>query len=150
MTQREFLSRVLGGNESAVAFCERAFRISQNIDDLYDGDKVVDDPKRDALIWDMLVGLPDNPFYQAHFDTLQPLIRAALSDWIDSTTLESGDDHEVSLAFVLRDQLTGVVSQCAYLVGGYQHMRNVSVEIRRHFHNERLDDYQASLQERAP
>lgn len=146
MKQHDFLARVLKETPAAIAFCEQVFRVSQIVDDLHDGDKRVDAATRDGLLWEMLVALPDNPFYAQHFDTLQPMVRTALADWLDSADLEAtGDAHDASLAFVLRDQLTGVVVQCAYLIGGYSWMRAVSAEIRRYFHDETLDAYRASL-----
>ncbi|MNR64006.1 hypothetical protein D3C85_1865010 [compost metagenome] len=57
-------------------------------------------------------------------------------------TLErTGDHHGRTLAFVLRDQLTSLVVQCAGIVGGFDWMQQVSAEIRRHFHEDALDDY---------
>lgn len=150
MTEREFLRSVLHDRGDAVALCEQLFRASQLIDDLHDGDKTVTPAQRQALIWEMLVAIPENVFYRRHFAALQPLVRAALNDWLDSTDLEAtGDAHDGTLAFVLRDQLTAVVSQCAYIVGGYDWMRSVSAQIRRHFHDETLDDYRASITQEA-
>lgn len=142
MRQREFLSTVLRGHDPAVRFCERVFNISQVVDDLHDKDRAVTGTQRNALIWDMLT-LTSDPFYRYHFYVLQPMLRTALNDWFDSTQLEQGDHHDRTLAFVLRDQLTGVVSQCAYLVGGYDWLRQVSVDIRRYFHDETLEDYES-------
>jgi hypothetical protein len=74
---------------------------------------------------------------------------AALQDWRDSVTLErEGDPHGRSLAFVLRDQLTGLVVQCAYLVGGSAWMAEVSAGIRRYFHDETLSAYNLELDKR--
>ena len=71
---------------------------------------------------------------------------AALQDWRDSVCLErNGDHHGRTLAFVLRDQLTSLVVQCAGIIGGFEWMQQVSVEIRRHFHEDALADYLKEL-----
>ena len=139
--QNQFLYDVLRGNESAVIFCQRLFSISQIVDDLYDGDNEIDREDIKRMIWYSLVELPSNAFYRENFFVLQPLIRMALTDWIDSTVLEQGELHDKTIAFVLRDALNSVVSQCIYLVGGYEWMVQVSPAVRRFFHDETLSDY---------
>ena len=140
--ERAFLQHVLKEHCAAILFCETLFRISQTLDDLVDRDKPVADEAIYAAFWNALIELPGNPFYRAHEPTLRPLMAAALQDWRDSVTLEQyGGRHGRTLAFVLRDQLTSLVVQCAGLIGGFAWMQQVAVEIRRHFHEDKLDDY---------
>ena len=144
--ERAFLQRVLQGQAAPILFCEALFRISQTLDDLIDGDKPVTGDAVYRAFWEALVDLPGNPFYRQHESALRPLMAAALQDWRDSVTLErAGDHHGRTLAFVLRDQLTGVVVQCAGIVGGFEWMQQVSAEIRRHFHEDALVDYLAEF-----
>jgi len=144
-TERQFLNRVLRGQSEAIDLCMALFRVSQIIDDLHDRDRPVERETLHRMAWQALVEIPSNGFYQHHFIVLQPLIRASLADWLDSTALETGSHHERTLAFVLRDSLTGVVVQCAYLIGGYDWMRSVSVDIRTQFHDETQRDYLGGL-----
>lgn len=140
--EHAFLCRVLPNQPAAVAFCETLFRISQTLDDLIDRDQPVSDDVIMSAFWQALIELPSNPFYRQHEPYLRPLMASALQDWRDSVTLErSGKHHDQTLAFVLRDQLTSLVVQCAYLVGGHDWMTKVSAPIRRHFHEDALDDY---------
>lgn len=140
--ERAFLQHVLKDNAAAILFCEALFRVSQVLDDLIDGDKPVTGDAIYRAFWEAMIDIPSNAFYRAHEPTLRPLMAAALQDWRDSVTLErDGDRHGRSLAFVLRDQLTSLVVQCAGLIGGFAWMQQVSAEIRRHFHEEKLDDY---------
>lgn len=148
--EHHFLCRVLPDAPAAVAFCETLFRISQTLDDLVDRDHPVSDDAIVSAFWQALIELPANPFYRQHEPYLRPLMASALQDWRDSVLLErSGDDHGKTLAFVLRTQLTGVVVQCAYLVGGEGWMNSVSEPIRRHFHDHSLEEYLADLEEEA-
>ncbi|MNZ74012.1 hypothetical protein D3C78_924460 [compost metagenome] len=133
---------MLQGQAAPILFCESLFRISQTLDDLIDGDKPVTGNAVYRAFWEALIDLPGNPFYRQHESVLRPLMAAALQDWRDSVTLErTGDHHGRTLAFVLRDQLTSLVVQCAGIVGGFDWMQQVSAEIRRHFHEDALDDY---------
>ena len=137
-----FLRSVLRNNEAAAQFCEMLFRISQTLDDLIDKDKPVTDAVLIRTFWEALIELPANAFYRQHEPYLRPLMASALQDWRDSACLErSGSYHHKTLAFVLRDQLTGLVTQCAYLIGGYEWMGQVSLSIRDHFHEDSLHDY---------
>lgn len=141
-----FLRGVLRNNEAAAQFCEMLFRISQTLDDLIDKDNPVADTTLIRTFWEALIELPANPFYREYEPYLRPLMASALQDWRDSACLERSDNrHYKTLAFVLRDQLTAVVTQCAYLVGGYEWMNKVSLSIRDHFHEDVLDDYLAGL-----
>ena len=144
--ERQFLNEVLQGCAPAVEFCEQLFRISQLLDDLIDKDKPVSDATITRAFWVALIELPANPFYRQHELYLRPLMASALQDWTDATSMErAGDQHGKHLAFVLRDQLTAVVIQCAYLIGGYGWMQEVSEHIRRHFHEDTLVDYMNDL-----
>jgi len=141
-TERAFLQRVLKGQAAPIHFCESLFRVSQTLDDLVDRDKPVTDDAIYLAFWEALIELPANPFYRQHEPFLRPLMAAALQDWRDSVTLErDGEHHGRTLAFVLRDQLTSLVVQCAGIVGGFDWMQEVGAEVRRYFHDEYLASY---------
>lgn len=131
----------LKGDAQAVALCDQVFHLTQIWDDLVDGDKEVCIEDINRAFWLALVEIPQNPFFQRHQAQLTPLLRAAVADWMDAGSLEQGDNHERTLAFVLRDAVGGLVSQCAYLIGGYEWMRTVSPDVRRMVHDETLDTY---------
>lgn len=148
--EHAFLTQVLPQCPDAVAFCETLFRISQTLDDLIDKDQPVSDDAIVSAFWQALIELPGNPFYRRHELYLRPLMAGALQDWRDSVLLERGDDdHGKALAFVLRSQLTSLVVQCAYLVGGEDWMNHVSEPIRRHFHDHSFAEYLTDLEEEA-
>lgn len=145
--QHQFLMQVLAQNGHAVAFCETVFGISQTLDDIVDGDRAIAGTEVIQAFWDAMIELPANPFYRANETYLRPLLAQSLQDWTDSTVLERArSQHDATLAFVLRDQLTGLVIQCAYLVAGQQWMRQIGPVIRRYFHDEPLTDYLGGLQ----
>ena len=143
--EHEFLEEILCGNRSAVEFCETVFRISQTIDDLIDADTDLDGNDVVNAFWQSLIELPANPFYRENEPYLRPLMALALQDWRDSAVLERGNIHGQTLAYVLRDQLTSIVIQCTYLLGGRDWMVSVSNRIRDHFHDESLNSYLTHL-----
>lgn len=133
-------------NEDATRFCEQILFVAHLWDDLVDGDEAGTD-RINRAFWTALVDLPGNPFYQRHYAHLAPVIRRAAGDWMDANDLEKGASHDRSLAFVLRDAVHGVIIEAAYLVGGYDWMREVSMVIRRKWHDETLDEYVDGLWE---
>ena len=146
--EADFLRHALKAHEPAVQYCKTLFQISQTLDDLVDGDKPVSQSTIISAFWKALIELPANPFYRQHEPYLRPLMASALQDWRDSVTLERSDSkHLKTIAFVLRDQLTSVVVQCTYLVGGESWMESVGPNIRAHFHEDALSDYLNDLQE---
>ncbi len=152
MTQHEFLNQVLLGNKSAVDFCKILFNVSQVLDDLIDKDKEITDEEIFKSYWLCLIDLPSNPFYIKHAPMLVPLMQAFMVDYRDSVTLEraknynaQNNDHGKNIAFTLRDSIGSVVTHCALMVGGYDHMAAVSAQIRLFIFDESLEDYKEAL-----
>jgi hypothetical protein len=140
--EAKFLHSILRGNAQAVQFCQSLFEVSQTLDDLIDGDSKITQQVVISAFWKTLIEIPANPFYREHEPYLRPLMAMALQDWRDSVVLERSDsEHNKTLAFVLRDQLSGVVTQCAYLLGGESWMASVGPQVRQYFHDEPLSDY---------
>lgn len=139
--QTELLREVLLGNTPAIEFCEAIFEVSQVWDDIID-----EAPRNPAEInkafWIALSVIPRNRFYQQHYGELQPLLEAAMIDWIDSNDLILSDESQhKAAAYVLRDTLTNIVIHCAKVIGGYEHMRHVSMTIREALYDEPFEDY---------
>ncbi len=134
--QRVFLEKVLQGDSEAIHFCETIWGLSQIWDDLVDGDKDVTSHSINRMMWDAMVTLPNNPFYRYHFDTLNPLVQSAIVDWVDSNELAKGNVNQKCAAYVLRDTITTIVIHCARLIGGYEWMREISMEVRTALYNE--------------
>lgn len=143
--EHDFLVEILQGNMAAVAFCENLFRISQIWDDLVDGDKEVSADVTNEAFWRALITVNENPFYFKHAQELQPLIRAAIVDWMDANALEKDGEHWQDVAFVLRDSISAIVIHCAYIIGGFPLMRQASLVVRKRIYDETLADYKAKL-----
>jgi len=143
--EASFIHSALQGDVDAIDFCNIIFRASQVLDDLIDRDKPVTDDQIIATFWNILIDLPQNPFYRRHVDTLVPMMQVFLRDWMDATRLETMGDHEQNIAFVLRDTIGGLVIHVAALVGGYEWANTHAVSIRQHVFEDSLVAYKEEL-----
>jgi len=148
MSEKELIREVCLNNNDAIAFIEVLARASQAMDDMVDMDKPLSRQDKQTLFWDLLITLPSNPFYLRHQNMLMPVMANALNDWFTGNELERqpGNQQDLMVAYVLRDNLAAVVSQVAWIVGGPQWMHDISPRIRRFVHDEPLTRYMKNLE----
>jgi hypothetical protein len=143
--EQEVLSWALKGNASAIDFCNQIFRISQTWDDLVDGDKPVGKGDINGMMWMALVEIPQNEFYLKNMGRLTTLLGHFATCWMVSNALEEeGTDHSRSISFVLRDAVSLLVLECAYLIGGAEWKATVSTHVVHHIFEDTLDEYKQS------
>jgi len=134
------------GDENAVRFIINFSEACELFDDLIDQDKPLEDGHVVRVLWTLLTELPLNPFFDTYKFQLVPIIVTGINAWLDANEFEKGDEHEQSLAFVLRDVYMELIAFVIYLTRGRDYMREVSLEIRRFFmHNETLEEYRRKL-----
>lgn len=144
--QEGLIREVLRGHNEAVDFCLKFFEFTQIWDDLHDADVPMSIERKHRGLWLIGVMIPEDKFFNEHFGTLQPLVRAYFNDWMDSNVLAAtGDPHQQSIAFVLRDSVGALLIECCRIVGGYTWMRRVSAKIRMEIHDETLEAYMNQL-----
>lgn len=148
MPEREFLLDVLRGQHAAVDLCQMLAAISQVWDDLVDRDREVSIEQVNNAFFAALIRVPANTFYQQYFADLHPLLQSAAYDYLAANELERGSSDDQALAFVLRDNLVAMVTQCAALVGGHRWAITKAADIRRYFHDEKAADYVRKLKEK--
>lgn len=142
---RLLLEWMLGTTE-AVDFLVTLFHIAEVWDDLIDKDKPVSDDQINEAFVMSLFDLGENPFYARHGAFLRPVMVLGVNAWLDSVNYERhADPHWLTWAFVLRNWYMELVSACAFVVGGFAHMRKVSMEARQFFQSETLEQYMALL-----
>jgi hypothetical protein len=145
--EREFVRWALKGHEAAIAYCDIIFNASQMYDDFIDMDNPWNEEDIHSLMWSLLVDLVSNPFFMQFAPQLIPLHRQYLNDYRDSVILErDGSDHEKTISFILRDSVSTLVIQVAYMVGGKQWMDEVSLKARKVIYSERLETYKSHLE----
>ena len=121
------------GNNDAWSYLSIISKVLRIIDDLVDEpEKVkVEDKYNLALL--LMVDLPSNSFFHTHKTSLLPLHLTSLNAWIDSNHWMEKDKTRKNYALVIRDQITELVMLVAFLTGGTDYMRNVSLKIRELF-----------------
>lgn len=137
---QELLEEVLLKNELAIRLCLDLFEVSQTWDDLID-EPSVSEERLYASFWRAMVDIPGNPFYQENFNTLNPLIQAALADWMDANELQGGYTSHMAAAYALRDSITRIVIHCARIVGGYSWMRMIQTRITEALYDEDFETF---------
>lgn len=143
LTARQIAEHVVRGHKEAADFVELLVLVAHLWDDYVDGDGEADVT---LMMRVALVELPRNPFYQAHFPMLSPLVEAAIRSWLTANKLERTDsmDDKV-IAFVSRSDYINVVLMAARIVGGHQWAEEVALPLRRFWHRERFDGYVEGL-----
>ncbi len=140
--QYAFLADVFLGDEDAISFIALVGKATQIWDDLADEPEEVTTNEVKDAVWVSMCAIPQNRFYRHYYDQLAPLLEQAVLDWMTATDLEkTGEEHDLDIAFVIRDSLIALVSRCAWLIGGYEYAKRRNIEIRRFFHDETLEEY---------
>lgn len=134
------------GDPAAAAFLLLFSDVCEVFDDLIDKDKPVTDEDIVRTLFSTLVDIPMNPFFAAYRAQLVPVIVTGINAWLDANKLEKGTDNEQALAYVLRDWVIELTMFVIYLVKGREHLRRVSMDVRRYFnHHETLEQYKEGL-----
>ena len=120
-------------------------------DDLIDKDKEISDERVIRVLWESMVDMPRNPFFQANSHILLPLISQGIHWWLDANNLEDkGDDHSLHMSFVLRGACTGLIQVVIELVHGRNAMRKVSKDVVEFFGSETFSEYADKIRANQP
>jgi hypothetical protein len=140
------LGKFLRGHEPALEFVVRIFRALHVWDDLIDHDKKPTDEEVNSVFFDLLVWLPGCEFYRANHALLSSTLVNAIANWHIANRLErEGDDHDQSIAFILRGAYIDVLSASALIVGGMEWVREIGPDLRRWAHEESYAEYLDNL-----
>lgn len=120
-----------GGNQSAVDFVVAISSIAELWDDLTDRDKEIPQETIDSAMWQMLVTLPTNDFFNQHKSFFMPLIIQSINAWKDSLELEKGDENDRAYALTLRLLGLQLPAMVVTILRGPQAARQMSVEFWR-------------------
>lgn len=122
------------GDLSAVDFADMLVSATHVWDDLIDRDKPVEADSINKAFIIAFVGLWRNQFFLEHAPELVPLLEQAINDWLDANALEKDC---LEAAFTLRCAFATPIIRCAYLIGGHDWGRRMSLTMRRYL----FDDY---------
>src|SRR5512146_1929752 len=123
----EIVRIACNGNREAELFCEAFIRWCHWMDDIVDTDKAWSLQETVEVNLQILLTLPANPFYEQHKSSLMPLIIQAFRAFVDSTRMEMAPDvRDRRAADVLKSNYHEVIWHVAFLVGGFDHMTEVT------------------------
>lgn len=118
------LNELLCGDKNAADFYLQVARWSHTYDDLVDGDKVLTAEHLHTFVWRMLFGIPLNPFFVAHQDTLRPLLMTGILNWIAANEMEqSKKTEELRVSHIIRYSVGDILLASMVLTGGVEHAR---------------------------
>jgi hypothetical protein len=142
MTSVDWLKENLQGffalPASAVDWLMMLYEAIQVFDDVADGDPV-DREDLNSTIWNTLVGMGQNPFWQVNQQTLAPIVASMILKWQGSDEAERAGKADAR-SFVWRagyyDVVLMVVALCHGTKAATAHAQQVM-----HLYGEKLEDY---------
>lgn len=131
------------GDKEAITFIRALGHYVETWDDLIDKDKELTDEDINATFTMGLLDIASNPFVARHQATIGHLLALMVNGWMCSEEMKRSDDRRVrQVAFHLRNWPLELYPAVALCVGGWLHMRAVSVEIRTWFADEDFDEWE--------
>lgn len=131
------------GDQEAFRVALALSTIAETWDDLLDGDRKVSEDEINTAFIAALVGLQSNQFFVRHSASLLPLMIATINAYLDANRFEKADDEKLRMmAFHLRNMGVDITIAITLLVGGFDHMRAVSAEIRQFFAHESYREWE--------
>jgi hypothetical protein len=132
----------LKGDQDAIALVQMLGNLSEFWDDLIDRDKELTDVRVHLALTTAVLQLPGNPWWGQAQVCLHPILVVAINAWMDANVLQRREaSHDRMLAFFLRDMVHEIVTMMTYLVGGWEHLRKHSLEIREFLFHETFEEW---------
>jgi len=129
------------GHQLAIAFIAVFFDAVELWDDLIDKDVEVTDESINRAFAGLMFALPANEWFISNRAHYLPLILTAINAWHDANEMERSKEKKFrNMAFHLRNFGLEIHIATAFLIGGYDHMRKVSNEIREFFAFEEFEE----------
>jgi hypothetical protein len=130
------------GNTDAIHFMTVVSRWSHLYDDLIDGDKEIDPEFIHGVMWDIMVGLPNNKFYIAHAASLAPVVATGILNWRGANDMErSGCEEELYISHATRYSGSDLALMVMTLLGGPMHAAKYARDARLSFQRDTIAHY---------
>lgn len=121
------------GNRDAWEYLSIIAQSSRLIDDMVDEHEQWKREDTYHLARLLLIELPANNFFHQNRAALLSQHVTSLNAWIDSNDWMVEEGARRNYALVIRDQLTELALAVAYLTGGFDNLRKVSLQVRELF-----------------
>lgn len=143
---RQNLIQTLQLPKPAVDWLCSLYCVIQAFDDLADGDEVSRE-RLNALIWDSLVTMPANAFFQANGGALLPVVATQVLKWQGADARERAG-HPSEMAFAWRAGFYDVVLMAVNLCHGTE-AAHLAAPLVLQMYGERYADYAAEFSKEA-
>jgi hypothetical protein len=117
--------------------------VIQGLDDWRDGD-TVDAKTKELIIYQVMIALPSNPFFQQFANQLLPIMSNAVLKWIGANRLEDNKE-EFSKAYMWRASYYDLVLEVVRLIHGYETASNVAPYVAK-MYGEKFEDYKKEFE----
>jgi hypothetical protein len=117
--------------------------VIQGLDDWRDND-AVDPAEKEKIIYQVMVSLPSNPFFQRHAQHLLPIMSNLVLKWIAANRLEDNKE-ELNKAYMWRAAYYDLVLEVVGLVHGYENAAVASQYVAK-MYGESFEDYVKEFQ----
>jgi hypothetical protein len=117
--------------------------VIQGLDDWRDND-AVDPAEKEKVIYQVMVSLPSNPFFQRHAQHLLPIMSNLVLKWIAANRLEDNKE-ELNKAYMWRAAYYDLVLEVVSLVHGYENAAMASQYVAK-MYGESFEDYVKEFQ----
>lgn len=142
--RNKLLHRWFLGNEEAVEVYLHLSNAAEIWDDLVDQDRAVTPEEATSVFEGLLIGLPTNSLYVKFHPWITALSVVVANAYHDANELQRRSPGDKMTAFHLRRMGVEFACLLAFCVGGYSHLRSVSLEIRGFFYSEMYEDWEHS------
>lgn len=139
---RRNFTETLGLSEEACDWLIALWEVIQLFDDLADDDEINRDDL-DAVIWNALVGMPANGFYQRNAHILIPLMSVAICKWKASDTVERAGEA-CATSFVWRAGYYDIVLAAVQIEHGTQAAMEIGSAVLK-MYGESLEEYMKEM-----
>lgn len=142
----ELITLVTKGDKVAMEFLTTVVEILHFWDDLVDGDHAIGEREINARMWQALVVLPRNTFYQRNFGELSPVLIVAIQNWLAANEMEANaQPADLPVSFIIRSSYVDLFVTTAFVVGGADWAAHVTPLVRRNAHRETYPGYLRNL-----
>jgi hypothetical protein len=86
--------------------------------------------------------MPQNPFFERNKGYLLPIMMTCINAWLDSNDLQKSPvKRDLQAAWWLKQMGVELYGSVAFLMGGFSHMRKISLEARTVLAHEDFADF---------
>lgn len=133
----EAISQASNGDAQASRYLWQVAQAARVLDDLVDADTPVPPERIIAVFQGLLIDVQRNGFFGRNREFLIGIHLVVMNAWLDANAWEkSADPTERIYAHVLRDLVSELLPATAYLTGGWDSCRALSLKVRKTFKKE--------------